>query len=84
MADEDEDFEFQLRQQQLHAETAGQQPEGEQSGSNYTDPNDGTVYEWDAEKRAWFPKAREVGMHFCIQLVSMFYIPLNMRSYRCA
>ena len=58
MADEDEDFEFQLRQQQLHAETAGQQPEGEQSGSTYTDPNDGTVYEWDAEKRAWFPKVR--------------------------
>ena len=22
----------------------------------YQDPNDGTVYEWDAEKRAWFPK----------------------------
>ncbi len=22
----------------------------------YKDPNDGTVYEWDEEKRAWFPK----------------------------
>ena len=22
----------------------------------YKDPTDGTVYEWDAEKRAWFPK----------------------------
>lgn len=57
MADEDEDFEFQLRQQQLHSETAGQQSEGEQGGATYTDPSDGTVYEWDAEKRAWFPKA---------------------------
>lgn len=22
----------------------------------YTDPNDGTQYEWNEEKRAWFPK----------------------------
>lgn len=22
----------------------------------YTDPHDGTVYFWDKEKRAWFPK----------------------------
>ena len=22
----------------------------------YTDPNDGTQYEWDDQKRAWFPK----------------------------
>jgi len=25
----------------------------------YEDPNDGTIYEWDAEKRAWFPKVDE-------------------------
>lgn len=25
----------------------------------YKDPTDGTVYEWDAEKRAWFPKIDE-------------------------
>ena len=72
MADEDEDFEFQLRQQQLHAETVGQQPEGEQSGSTYTDPTDGTVYEWDAEKRAWFPKAREAGMHFFLHTFCIY------------
>jgi hypothetical protein len=24
--------------------------------SVYTDPNDGTQYEWDDAKRAWFPK----------------------------
>jgi RNA recognition motif-containing protein len=28
---------------------------GEQT-QTYTDPSDGTVYEWDNEKRAWFPK----------------------------
>lgn len=22
----------------------------------YTDPADGTVYDWDPEKKAWFPK----------------------------
>lgn len=22
----------------------------------YVDPSDGTVYEWDGEKRGWFPK----------------------------
>ena len=27
-----------------------------QSGKHtYTDPTDGTVYEWNEEKRAWFP-----------------------------
>lgn len=60
MAGEDEDFEFQLRQQQLHGETGGQQPEGDQSDATYTDPSDGTVYEWVAEKRAWFPKASRI------------------------
>lgn len=27
-----------------------------EEGYLYTDPNDGTVYEWDTEKNAWFPK----------------------------
>ncbi|XP_046403880.1 HIV Tat-specific factor 1 homolog [Ischnura elegans] len=25
----------------------------------YTDPSDGTVFEWDSEKKAWFPKVDE-------------------------
>lgn len=25
----------------------------------YTDPNDGSVYEWNAEKQAWFPKVKK-------------------------
>ncbi|XP_071801108.1 17S U2 SnRNP complex component HTATSF1-like [Asterias amurensis] len=51
MAEED-DFERQL---QLEKE---EQSKIEQ-GYTYTDPNDGTEYEWDAEKQAWFPKVDE-------------------------
>lgn len=29
---------------------------GEDQRQTYVDPSDGTVYEWDAEKRGWFPK----------------------------
>ncbi|XP_033112010.1 HIV Tat-specific factor 1-like [Anneissia japonica] len=29
------------------------------SACTYTDPNDGTVFEWDESKRAWFPKVDE-------------------------
>jgi len=33
--------------------------QNQQTGEyTYTDPNDGTVYEWDAEKRGWIPKVR--------------------------
>ena len=28
----------------------------------YQDPNDGTIYEWDPEKRAWFPKVKKVSV----------------------
>lgn len=64
MADEDEDFEFQLRQQQLHSQAVDQQPEEGQSSATYTDPNDGTEYEWDPEKRAWFPKASRLACSY--------------------
>ena len=26
----------------------------------YKNPNDGTEYEWDEQKRAWFPKVSEI------------------------
>lgn len=29
---------------------------GEEERQTYVDPTDGTVYEWDSEKRGWFPK----------------------------
>ena len=46
-----DDFEFQLRaQQQLLGGSGGI--------ATYVDPTDNTVYEWDEEKRAWFPKVQ--------------------------
>ena len=49
MATEEDDFERQL---QLEKEEQYKQ----EQGYTYTDPNDGTVYDWDTEKQAWFPK----------------------------
>lgn len=48
----DEDFAYQLRAEQEVAKTEQQTKETQ----TYTDPTDGTVYEWDEDKRAWFPK----------------------------
>ena len=47
-----DDFEYQLQAQKEFLE--GNKPQ-QQEGCTYVDPSDGTVYEWDAEKRAWFP-----------------------------
>ena len=34
--------------------------QGEATDSyKYQDPSDGTIYEWDPEKRAWFPKVKK-------------------------
>lgn len=47
-------------EKQLQLEKA--EKERQQQASDpytYVDPNDGTVYEWDHEKRAWFPKITE-------------------------
>ncbi|XP_019848654.1 PREDICTED: HIV Tat-specific factor 1-like [Amphimedon queenslandica] len=47
----EEDFKYQLEAQKVEASKK------EDGGlATYTDPTDGTVYEWDPEKRAWFPK----------------------------
>lgn len=51
-ADANKEFTEQLRLQELYGQT-------NEDGSNpftYTDPEDGTVYDWDHEKKAWFPK----------------------------
>ena len=57
------DFEFQLQAEQQAA------PIGTEGGwdrmRTYTDPNDGTVYEWDTEKKGWFPK---VSSNWCTSL----------------
>ena len=34
--------------------------QNQQTGNyTYTDPNDGTVYEWDEVKRGWIPKVNQ-------------------------
>lgn len=45
----DDDFQVQLQMEEEERQKA-------QEGYTYTDPNDGTVYEWDMQRNAWFPK----------------------------
>lgn len=61
------DIVSELRMQAVEPMNDASKPEWQQyleqsqdSGAyTYTDPNDGTVYQWDEEKRAWFPKIDE-------------------------
>ncbi|XP_053328877.1 HIV Tat-specific factor 1 [Spea bombifrons] len=55
-ADGNDEFYEQLRLHQLYG-TRGR--EGEHDPITYKDPTDGTEYEWDQEKKAWFPKITE-------------------------
>ena len=48
----DIDFEEQLEQERIARELEEQRRT--ETGQTRTDP-DGTVYEWDVEKKAWFP-----------------------------
>ncbi|XP_015687955.1 HIV Tat-specific factor 1 [Protobothrops mucrosquamatus] len=56
-SDRNEDFHQQLRLQELYErkEDGG----GGDEPFTYTDSADGTQYEWDREKKAWFPKVTE-------------------------
>ncbi len=50
------DFDYQLQAEQHYGVSSAA---GQQTASNtYTDPQDGTVYEWDAQKKGWFPKVK--------------------------
>lgn len=49
------EFMEQLRMQELY----GQRNVDGSDPFTYTDPEDGTVYDWDHEKKAWFPKITE-------------------------
>nr|XP_033802207.1 HIV Tat-specific factor 1 [Geotrypetes seraphini] len=51
----DEDFHEQLRLQQIYGENRDEGPDP----YTFVDPSDGTVYEWDLDKKAWFPKVTE-------------------------
>ncbi|XP_065906906.1 17S U2 SnRNP complex component HTATSF1-like [Dysidea avara] len=50
-----DELEYQLRAEQEEQEKKGVQVEANNTAT-YTDPTDGTVYEWDSEKNGWFPK----------------------------
>ncbi|KAJ8266940.1 hypothetical protein GJAV_G00136410 [Gymnothorax javanicus] len=54
-SDGNKEFDEQLRMQQLY----GQRAEDGEDPYTYTDPEDGTVYDWDHDKKAWFPKVTE-------------------------
>lgn len=47
---------------------------GEEERQTYVDPTDGTVYEWDSQKRGWFPKVLKFVFfspgHFKIKFIS--------------
>ncbi|XP_030293198.1 17S U2 SnRNP complex component HTATSF1 [Sparus aurata] len=53
--DSNKEFMEQLRMQELY----GKRSEDGSDPNTYTDPEDGTVYDWDPEKKAWFPKITE-------------------------
>ncbi|XP_030009857.1 17S U2 SnRNP complex component HTATSF1 isoform X2 [Sphaeramia orbicularis] len=54
-SDANKEFMDQLRMQELY----GQRNEDGSDPYTYVDPEDGTVYDWDHEKKAWFPKITE-------------------------
>ncbi|CAM4729996.1 unnamed protein product [Leuciscus chuanchicus] len=54
-SDGNKEFHEQLRLQQLYE----QKKEGGDDPLTYVDPEDGTAYDWDHEKRAWFPKIND-------------------------
>lgn len=53
-SDGNNEFHEQLRLQQLYG--GSREEGGGEDPNTYVDPEDGTVYDWDHEKRAWFPK----------------------------
>ncbi|XP_066496310.1 17S U2 SnRNP complex component HTATSF1 [Tiliqua scincoides] len=55
-SDRNDEFHQQLRLQELYGKREG---EGGGDQLTYTDHNDGSQYEWDAERKAWFPKITE-------------------------
>lgn len=52
-----DDFEYQLKLEEIERKRQEQQQaDAANASTTYVDPTDGTVYEWDFEKNAWFPK----------------------------
>lgn len=77
-AEANKEFMEQLRLQELYGQT-------NEEGSNpftYTDPEDGTVYDWDHEKKAWFPKVGQSlpALHKIINS-SLYYLNFYWRCH---
>lgn len=53
--DSNDAFHEQLRLQELYGNR-----EAGHDAHTFTDPSDGTEYEWDHDKKAWFPKVRSL------------------------
>ena len=58
--DSDDDGEAERQRLQKNKEVISHNVQVHADGTRtYTDPADGTVFEWDSEKKAWFPKMDE-------------------------
>lgn len=72
------EFEEQLRLQQLY----GQKPGEGTDPYTFTDPEDGTVYDWDHDKKAWFPKVCMLvclsGFANCISICLSVFFPATL------
>lgn len=56
-----DEFDEQLRMQELYGDPKEGDTQNEPSGETDSlgQPPDDTPYEWDLDKKAWFPKVRE-------------------------
>jgi hypothetical protein len=68
--DGNKEFHEQLRLQQLYGQRQGDGVDP----NTFVDPEDGTVYDWDHDKKAWFPKVCYLHV-FC--LAKTFYFCLQ-------
>lgn len=76
---DDEEFEEQLKQEKLEALQGSEVNEVIEHGRTRTD-EDGVEFEWDAHKRAWFPKVWRLTS--CpIRLTMHYVLYTSLRSY---
>ncbi|KAG1672951.1 HIV Tat-specific factor 1 [Nymphon striatum] len=52
-------YRVKMAQDEFEMQLKLQKEADQQSQNEYTDQNDGSKYEWNAEKKAWFPKIDE-------------------------
>lgn len=74
-----EEFQYQLQAQQALGQQSelAQQQTSDQAQGTFVDPNDGTVYEWDSERRGWFPKV------YIIITYNRFLVTIVYKCHLC-